>query len=583
MKNIITSLFIAGIVIILVSCSDYLEKPPSVAVTEDTVFANIIRAETFLWTNYYQGLPFGFPTDWAWPYSRIYESLTESITENGDTGQDFAGCNFYNTGSISPSTSGGVLEDKYEIHWGSIRNSIYFMNMIGKVPDGTPDYKAMLKAESRMIVAVNYYEMFKRYGGIQWVNKEYKLSDDFNLERLSVSKTVDSINHQIELSLADLPAIRTNTTEYGRLTRASALFLRARLYHTAASPLFNTGTPYLEFPEHNDLICYGNYDVSRWQKAADASKAAIDFCAANGMALVNTGNPVLDYRTATRDVIGNTELVFFTRTKYSTGYDYNRGNGFINFLQLPNISTLGGGNNCTLPTQNLVDKYEMQATGKPQSDPTSGFDPTNPYIGLDPRFYATICEHLSKWNGVVTQQWNNRDGVNYGTGRSNLTMQHTGYFLRKFMFEDTWVCDHIWPYMRLADLYLMYAESLNEAQGPQPDCYTYLNMVRNRAGIPSIAIGKTKDQLREIILHEREIELVFEDINFLDFRRTLRGPEKYGNDVYGADIRKNLITGEFTYGREKLESRVWKNNWYLDPFPQYEINKRQGLVQNPGW
>lgn len=224
----------------------------------------------------------------------------------------------------------------------------------------------------------------------------------------------------------------------------------------------------------------------------------------------------------------------------------------------------------------------MQATGKAQSDPTSGFDPTNPYVGLDPRFYSTICEHLSLWNGKVIEQWNNRDGINWGQYRSNLARQRTGYFLRKFMYESGSGNDQIWPYMRLADVYLMYAEALNEAQGPQTDCYTYLNLVRNRAVMPSITEGKTKEELREIILHEREIELVFEDQNFLDYRRLKRG-YKIGNTVYGIDIRKDLITGTYTYTKEKLEDRVWKDNWYLDPFPQYEIDKKQGLIQNPGW
>ncbi len=585
----IAGLSLAVLLFTTASCDKFFEKAPGVDVTQDTIFSTYDRSKLYV-LSLYDKVPDGYFYSWVDnETSRISGTMLASCSEQAESGWASAGSQSYNTGALSQYVGDQIMEAKWAIRWSFIYRSRWFVDNADNIRTATTNQKSELKAEARFIMAMHYFEFMIRYGGLPWLSHklDYKTEEFKTVPRIPLVQMVDSIDNLLVQTLNEpgLPATRPDQ-EFGRVTRATVLFLRARLWLFAARPLFNASKPYMDMPDpkNNNLIFMGSYDATRWQKAADAAKALIDFCEANGYQLLTDANPSLAYQKATRDALGNKELIFVPS---------RRGWGIKTLFptfESPLVNQTGvSDGNSVLPTQNLVDRYLMK-NGKAQDDPTSGFDPAKPYLNLDPRFYATIAENGSKWNTRTVETWNNRTGgstvgVDFGFHRRDISSSKTGYLLRKYCLESlsngNANSSAIWPYMRLADAYLMYAEALNEAQGPQPDCFTYINKVRARAGMPDVSGISSKDDLRQIIWRERDVELALEDIHYFDVKHLKRG-NILGQPVYGMDIRKNT-NGSFTYTREKVEDRFWSDFWYLWPIPYSEMIRAQALVQNPGW
>ncbi len=582
----------AWLALAAVSCKDYFEKAPGVDITEDTLFTSVDRATLFL-LSLYNKVPDGYFYSWTDAETqRISGTMLAACTDQAESGWASAGSHQYNTGAITQYSGENLMETKWQIRWPYVYRSLWFIENVDRIKNGTDNQKSMLKAEARFLLAMNYFEFFIRYGGVPWLSKklDYHTNDYALVPRMPLRQMVDSIDHLLVQTLAEpgLPLSRPEQ-EFGRVTKAAVLFLRARLWLFAARPLFNTETPYMNManPEDNKLICMGNNDPARWQKAADAAAELIDFCEQTGVheLLVDPSNPSLAYQRATRDAVNNKELIFVPSRR---GWSIK---SLFPTFESPLVVSMGvADGNAVLPTQNLVDRYLLKTTGKAQNDPASGFDPADPYKDLDPRFYATIAENGSKWNTRTVELWNNRSGgstvgVDFGFHRRDLSISKTGYLLRKFCQENltngSGGSTAIWPYMRLADGYLMYAEALNEVSGPGAECFKALNKVRARAGMPEVTSAASKDEMREIIIRERDVELALEDIHYFDVKHLKRG-EKFGEPIYGIDIRKKE-DGSFTYTKEKIEDRFWNDSWYLHPFPYFEMIRSKALVQNPGW
>lgn len=170
-----------------------------------------------------------------------------------------------------------------------------------------------------------------------------------------------------------------------------------------------------------------------------------------------------------------------------------------------------------------------------------------------------------------------------------------------------------WPYLRLAEMYLIYAEALLKSKNDLPGAIEQVNKVRARVGLGDLAVcnpGKNlttdADALLEEILRERACELGLEDVRLFDmtrykredlFRKQLHGLKIYRNDG-GGNTPWSGSTGnssiypkptKFTHEAFPLvnPSRAWWSNfspkWYLSAFPPSEVNKKYGLTQNPGW
>ena len=167
-----------------------------------------------------------------------------------------------------------VLGVKPPLH--GIRKAYIFIENIDRVPDVDSDLSKQLKAEAKMIIAILYSEIYHHYGGAPWVNHAYDITDDMSsMPRLTAQATCDSIVALCDKAAVDLPWTISSsdmTAWDGRLTKAGAMGLKARVLLFNASPIFNATSPYLDgAASQQKLVWHGGYDANLWKKAADAA------------------------------------------------------------------------------------------------------------------------------------------------------------------------------------------------------------------------------------------------------------------------------------------------------------------------
>ena len=592
MKNNIKILGLLSVIatfLMFSGCQDYLEKPPSVDITVDSVYNNMINAEKAL-ADAYRGLPYPIPYSWnsnMTVYAAFLDELADIATEREVS---WGGALNWYKGNISINdfnSPGGPEPQWFPTYYERIRKALLVVRNLDQVPDANASRIKQMKAEAKLIAAINYYQMFKNYGSVPFVGRALRVNDEIVAPRPSLAAYMDSMLLMLNESANDLPSSMPSLEDAGRLTKASALGMIAKVYWLAASPLFNSSEPAYPYPgsdpnkaKHDSMICFMKDDPQLWVKAAEACKAAIDEAEAAGFELLATGDYGDDFNNDYYNLFngyerGQPELIIGTH-KFNSGHGNPNWAVFKNFFR-PNGWRKG------VATHNLVEMYDMRETGLPQDDPESGYNPEKPYEGLDTRFYETVVQHGARYSGteyrfdVESNFWKNNSG------------RSTGYFIRKFHPRSQWENSIFqWPYLRLADLYLMYAECLNEAYGPSNnEIYEYIGKVRVRAGMPNIPRMSSKEELRARILKERAVELSLENSRYFDLRRWKRD-DLFQTTIWGVKIIDNgdgtLELEKFDYPKTVLgQERVWRDYWFLFAFPRDEVMKGYGLVQNPGW
>jgi len=527
---------------------NYLDRKPSDLITEGEVFRNIENAEKFVNT-IYQSLPNLYKPGGAWPLSSATDETNQAI-DNSASGADAGN---FNTGSMSPSNF--PMQWQWDEFYGKIRSCNMFLNNFDKVPNDPtyPERRNRLKGEMLVLRAYYNFQLISRWGEIpiiEQVENPFDNPDGIYFKRNTISEGIENILKDLEDAKDLLPvtyAERPNN--WGRASKMIALALRGRVLLYYASPLYNK-----------------NNDQNLWARAAEACKAALDTALANGYGLNgNYGEIFTQYF--------NKEVIWSRPAPGAFG------DGGIDREMNPRGANGYGNVN---PVQELVNDYEMKATGLPITDPNSGFDPQRPYDGRDPRFYATILYPGCMWKGRPLNP-NGEDAPRSGQVVTN-------YWPRKYLlegvnlFSGTGASDRKWVLFRTAELYLNYAEAQNEATGPAGEIYDALNAVRGRVGMP-VYSGGTKETLRDKIRHERRIELALEDHRFWDVRRWKIAEIVDNRDIHGVTVTGN---GNVTYTYPVVEKRVFdaKRNYWL-PVPQAEIDKVSGrnpdFKQNPGW
>ena len=358
-----------------------------------------------------------------------------------------------------------------------------------------------------------------------------------------------------------LPA-RHADAEMGRATKGAALSLKARVLLYAASDQYNNASWASGYAKAELISLTGNRQA-RWKAAADAAKAVIDL-AGTSYALTN------NYRTLFTS-FNNNEIILVRRNKATNDFEK---------LSYPiGFDHATGG---TTPSQNLVDAYEMKdGTTFSWNNPEHA---AAPFANRDPRLTLSIITNNSTYKGRVVEAWT---GGKDGKGVERATK--TGHYLKKHVDENLDLLQnrtsvHSWILFRLAEVYLNYAEALNEYSPGHADIKKYVDLVRDRAGIkmPLLPAGLSQDQMRERIRNERRVELAFEDHRFWDIRRWMIAPAALGGTLKGLEIVKEQ-SSNFKYTVIDVESRVFEPKMYWYPIPQNELLKAKGLVQNPLW
>ncbi len=552
--------------------NDFLEKRTSTDIVIDTVFASRIYADQVL-NEAYRSLPDGLPQ-----YNRIGWSMLESYTDLGD---------FAKSGTTYAPWTASTSEDNlpYRLSVGGagrgpyagIRKAYTYIENVDMVPDMTSQEKELRKAEARMIVAFHYSQMLRYYGGIPWVGHAYAPDEDFYNERMTVEATVDTIVKILDQVSGVLPW-SVPAADDGRMTKAAAMGLKVRVLLFAASPLFNSDAPYLAGEAADKkIVWYGNEDQMRWQKALDAGLAFMEAMETNGYyALVNTGNPRMDFRKGYHDR-GNGEVLISSRFQNKQTYGI-----WDNQLRY----------GVCVPTLNLVDMFPM-ADGSDFSwdNPDHAAHPffdVNGNLVRDVRLYESAIVNGDAFQGRKAECY--VGGREYNAYQGVLS---TGFMIAKFFGDRSWPINQFyqWPLLRLSEVYLSIAEACNE-MNRKSDAVLYMNKVRERVGLPGINPNMNQDELREAILRERAIELAFEEVRWFDLVRWKR------SDIFkstqwcrGIQFTKttgkapNNVTWAFKNTRyERAWIKSWDNDrWFLLPINQTELNKRKGMIQNPGW
>ena len=590
-KNMATG-FMVGATLLFTACEDlkfgekFLEKPVSNELNIDSVFNKKIYAEQAL-AEAYHSLPDFLPTQGRLGYGTL-EMLTDLADWNKKGAPKFYSGTVDGTNQYTEHMPYRLGVASQMIGVGpiyGIRRAYIYIENVDRVPDMTEQEKAVGKAEAKVIIAYHYSQMLRYYGGMPWIDHAYTAEDEMKFPRMTVEQTVEKIVNLLDEAAGVLPW-EVDAANDGHLTKAAAMALKNRVLQFAASPLFNADEPYLQGDASTQLITwYGNYSADRWQKALDAGLA---FLRENDgrYKLVNTGNP---------------------REDFAAGY-FNRHNGEVLISSRRFITYMTGKTpfaqvryGVASPTLNYIDMFQMNdgtefSWDNPDHKKYPFFKDGKPR--RDIRLYETLAINEDKFQGKkVVEIYEGTKQNPYNSGQYSKNGAAMRKFVRNWKDEVNgkfYSC----PLLRLPELYLNMAEAMNELGKAETadefgnTAYDYLNMTRNRAGMPDITKKEAKpgEELREAILRERALEFGYEEVRYFDLMRWKR-EDLIRQPLSRLIVKKVTAEPGFTYTphqgmfeqRQYLKEGIWSKKYFLLPLPVDEINKKYGLIQNPGW
>ncbi len=567
----------------LSSCEKYLDKAPEELLSLEVTFANRQYTENFLYRIYNYLPNYDFWTDQ--PFNGIADDTDITWNRSNYPSYDM------NLGNWNPTSAivGNIWRNQYQV----FRQIAIFLANVDKAPISN-ESKTLYKAEAKFLRAYYYMNLVQLYGPVPLITSEVSFDDpSFNIPRNTMDECLTQIVKDLDESAQDLPLKHENIWA-GKPTKGTALAMKARILLWAASPLLNGNTDLAGLVSKDGKALFStSFDKNRYKLAMDASKAVLDLNIYKLYTVLDSKgaiDPVASYKGVFISQYANDEVIW--------GRNLNGGSSLV--LDQHCMLRSKGGWNGVAVTQKSVDAYEM-ANGKPITDPASGYVETgfskeatayapkgtwNMYVGREPRFYVTVNYSGAPWwdNSKAEFFYKGKDGKEIGRDDHS----RTGYLVRKFMDP---VSDPIanrnrakvFSYIRLADVYLMYAEASNELLGPTSEAIDYVNRIRQRAGLPVLPTGISQSDFRERIRHERAIELAHEQLRYFDLRRWKQGSEMKGAfEGMSVDLGSNASDESF-FKRSMFETRVFENKHYWWPIPQSEMDKNQAMVQNPGW
>lgn len=623
--------------------NDFLEKAPGADMTLEQIFSSKLYAERELIGAYaslrtcltvhsnngnYEFQNGGNKIGWD-NLDTMTDLMQSHCTWGGVIKTYYAGT--YNAEAENEGYGKFGFHPDQEGAWTGIRRAWIFINNVDRVPDMTDEEKKVRKGEARMIIALQMHEMLRHFGGVpildDYATPENEMTADYS--RRTVRQCVDFIVNMCDQAAKELPWTVADA-DNGRMTAAGALALKARVLQLAARPLFNASTPYLQAQEPTAankasvkedpglMTWLGSYTQENWQAVADACEDFFKKNTENGDAyrmVMPQTNDAEGYRQAFSTCYADREspeiIIHTGRAIPTYSNTYHR---FYFGLTDQGQAGRGYGGGCV--TLNFVDMFTA-ADGTPSdyrkwlSD--HGHDGTvynNPFTGKDPRLYETVLIAGDRYRTRCAETW--IDGLEHGSSANPKCA--TGFIIRKFLWDynDEFLNKATnSAYIRLPELYLMYAEALNEL-GRSEEALSWLNKTRTRVGLPEMTLPNAAKlhsgqalpdypecslqgdkYLREEILDERAREFCFEEVRWFDIAFWKRD-DLMRKLLYGIQITRK--SGSFEEGNLVLtysdpskmdQGRIWQDKfspkWFLSAFPSDEINKGYGLVQNPGW
>ena len=542
----------------LCSCNDFLDREEDSFIDKTATFDSYNRTKQYL-TYAYSLLPEGLNRFSA-------GALLGAATDDACFAIESSNIQQFNNGSWNALSNPDNVWDRYFAGIAKcctlLENSNHINLDISRLdPAKRVEYENNLKdirmwrAEAHFLRAYFNFELLKRYGPIPIIKSTLDINKDYSdTPRPTMKEVVEFIANDCDIAAdsLELTPWRNMNDAFGRATKGAALALKSRLLLYAASPL------YVDFGDIDEANKPS--DATLWKAAADAAKAVID---------LNQYELAPAYDDLFKNDFQNKEYIFVRR--YPSNSDFEKSNFPVSY----------GGKGGTNPSQNLIDDYEMlDGTAFDWSDPVKA---AHPFENRDERLLATVL-----MNGVLFKGKRIATYPGGADAMPNPNATKTGYYLRKFLNENVNIQTgggsdgHVVPLFRLAEIYLNYAEALNEYDPTNPDIAVYLNKIRERVSLPDVPSGLTQEQMRTLIHHERRVELAFEEHRFWDVRRWKVASSTLGAPVKGVKITQD-DAGNFTYSPVQVEQRVFQPKMYWYPIPQSEVLKLHHWEQNKGW
>ncbi len=619
-----------------VASCDYLDVVPDNVATLDHAFADRNTAEQYLATCYYR-MPRN--AGGSWGYNPALFGAMEMVMNKDNVGfqemQIALGNNTPASPQINYWNSGGSL-------YAAIRDCNTFMERIGGVMDLNQYEKDRMVAEVKLIKAWCHFYLLRYYGPICPLRENTEVNESTTGVRVYREKVDDCFQYIIDLldeaiEGDNLPLqIENRATELGRFTRAAAYAIKAKVLLYWASPLFNGNTDYNSFLDHNGEPFFNQtYDATRWTTAAEACKEAMAVCESAGIRLYQPSDlvwysPLSDETRLVQTLRGavsdrwNVELIWGNSSAAVMGNTI-QSNALPVLEETPRFPV---DTKISVPLATVDVFYSKN--GVPINE-DKDYDYANRYdvrqgdeahkyyikqgestaavnFDREPRFYSTLGFDRGLWYGnhYKNTPENNADALypknRFGEGASiqyGTNYNCSGYWPKKLVSINTTfttpdaVTYEVFPFpeMRYADLLLMCAEAVNEAEGPEAAAL-YIDMVRERAGLEGVVESwkqhsinpnkpSTKEGMREIIQRERNIEFACESQYFWDSRRWKTALKEQNRPIQGWNIWAMELMDYYTVTTLYTQSFSYKN--YFAPIPESDIIKNPMLVQNPGY
>ena len=525
--------------------------------------------------------------------------------------------------------------------WEGIRHCNILIENIHNVVDMTEEEMNSWAAEAKFLKAYYHFLLFTYYGPIPIVDENLPISasdNEVRVKRSTVDQSVDYIVQTIDDAILDLPVRELSSNDLGRIDQVIAKSTKSRVLLYAASPLFNGNSEMYSGFINEDGEHYFNqtYDQTKWDLAKDASLDAINAALENGVGLYEFSSTPPNYE----DEYEESE---FLRTLYDLKYTivdkWNseliwgnsnpvRDNDWWQMqaacmMKNPSASSVEAAWQWIAPTLRIAElfytenglpidqdlTYDFQnrfntATVGASQNYQAQYGTTTAKLNLnrEPRFYSSLGFDRG-YNRTWGNLWQLRmkKGEIHGRIANSDDYLITGYALKKLVHPDSEgdgynkIVTYAWPMIRLSELYLNYAEAINESAGPNQEAYDALNAVRERAGISNVedawgnasisaTLNKhtTQDGFREIIRQERLIELSFEGNRYNDIRRWKQAEQYFNSPVFGWSVDETSVGGY--YNITQVGTRSFNSpRDYFHPISINEITINPNLTQNLGW
>lgn len=479
-----------------------------------------------------------------------------------DCGSDFGYNNFqWESWKTIGNGSMSAANEVYNLYsFSMIRRCNTFLENIDKVEFSDESVKNDMIGQVRTIRAYQYFDKNWWYGGVPII-ENYETAEEAQVARNTEEEVKQFIYDELDTAI---PLLNETPKSRGYIAKGTALAIKMR-----------------------SALYYGDYERAKEaaQAIMDLKQYELDPDYANIFTVAGQGS---------KEIIASVQYIENLKTLYTIGQMY------------PNAD---GGWSSIVPTQNLVDTYEMD-NGLTKEEAGDYYDPAHPFAHRDPRMAMTIIFPGQDWNGRIFNTLD-KQIVNAATGAeetngdypanadnaSKTALSWNKYLGPKSQYADMWSTNACPIVFRYAEVLLTYAEAENELNGPSAKVYDLLNQIRNRVGMPDVDQSKygTQSTLRELIRRERSVELAGEGLRRADILRW--------KDANGKMVAETVLNGPLTriigtvdhsgtdpYTRatitrtdELIENRSFAVHNRYFPMAQSDMDANPNLKQNPGY